>query len=95
MRISHYTILLCDWTNPSTMSDIQPSAIPQQQRDDPKKTWDDTVGNKKSQEPGFPGPGSSTTAPEKQKGHNSKFLNKLDPRLDEDVMEAKERGDLD
>lgn len=76
------------------MSDIQPSAVPQQQRDDPKKTWDDKVGNKSSQEPGFPGPGSSTTAPEKPKGHGSKVLNKLDPRMDQDVMEAKEKGDL-
>lgn len=75
------------------MSDIQPSAVPQQQRDDPKTTWDDKVGNKSSQEPGFPGPGSSTTAPEKPKGHGSKVLNKLDPRVDQDVMEAKEKGD--
>ena len=73
------------------MSDIQPSAVPHQQREDPKKTWDDKVGDKKSQGPGFPGPGSSTTAPEKPKGHSSKVMNKLDPRVDEDVMEAKER----
>ena len=47
------------------MSDIQPSAVPQQQRDGPKKTWDDKVDNKSSQEP-----------------------------VDQDVMEAKEKGDL-
>ena len=76
------------------MSDIRPSAVPHGQREDPKETWDDKVGNKSSQEPGFPGPGSSTTAPEKPKAHGSKFLNKLDPRVDHDIMEAKQKGDL-
>ena len=77
-----------------TMSDIRPSAVPHGQREDPKKSWDDKVGSKSSQEPDFPGPGSSTTAPGKPKAHDSKVLNKLDPRVDHDIMEAKQKGDL-
>lgn len=75
------------------MSDTRPSAVPLEQRDDPKRTWDDRAG-KSSQEPGFPGPGSSTTAPEKPKAHDSKFLNKIDPRVDHDIMEANQKGEL-
>lgn len=75
------------------MSSASPSAIPHEQREDPKNTWDDKFG-KSSQEPGFPGPGSSTTAPEKPKAHDSKVLNKLDPRVDHDIIEAKQKGEL-
>lgn len=44
--------------------------------------------------PAFPGPGSDASAGEKPKPHDSKILNKLDPRFDADMIEAKEKGEL-
>lgn len=75
------------------MSEALSSAVPDKQRDDPKKVWDDA--GKSSQEPGFEGPGASVTAPEKPKAHSSKILNKLDPRQDSDTLEAQRRGEFD
>ncbi|OQD73089.1 hypothetical protein PENDEC_c017G06051 [Penicillium decumbens] len=75
------------------MSEALSSAIPDNQRDDPKNSWGDA--GKSSQEPGMQGPGASATAPEKPKAHSSKILNKLDPRHDSDTIEAQRRGELD
>ncbi|KAJ5999356.1 hypothetical protein N7451_007166 [Penicillium sp. IBT 35674x] len=74
------------------MSEALASAIPEEQREDPKKQWDDA--GKPSQESGVQGPGASATAPEKPKPHSSKILNKLDPRQDSDVLEAQQKGEL-
>ncbi|KAJ5197724.1 uncharacterized protein N7498_006841 [Penicillium cinerascens] len=75
------------------MSEALPSAIPDKQRDDPKKSWGDA--GKPSREPGIHGPGASASAPEKPKAHSSKVLNKLDPKQDSDALEAQRRGELD
>ncbi|KAJ5195542.1 uncharacterized protein N7498_008980 [Penicillium cinerascens] len=75
------------------MSEALPSAIPDKQRDDPKKSWGDA--GKSSRQPGIPGPAASASAPEKPKAHSSKVLNKLDPTQDSDALEAQRRGELD
>lgn len=48
----------------------------------------------KNTEPGYPGPGHAATKPHKPHGHDSKLLNKLDPRYNADLIEAHKRGQL-
>jgi hypothetical protein len=77
------------------MSETFPSAIPREQRAEASEAYPDRP-RESSQNPGFPGPGQSATAPEKPKPHGSKILNKLDPRFDHDIFEEhqKETNDM-
>lgn len=74
------------------MSEPIQSNIPPSQREEYMKAKESS--NKAPTEPGVAGPGASATAPEKPKPHDSKIINKLDPRFDEDVLEAEKRGEL-
>ena len=43
--------------------------------------------DKHAQQPSFPGPGASATAASPPKPHSSRLLNKLDPRLNQDILD--------
>lgn len=68
------------------------SNIPPSQREDHKKA--NAGSSKESTQPGIAGPGASASAPEKPKPHDSKIMNKLDPRFDQDALEAHQRGEV-
>lgn len=74
------------------MSEPIQSNIPPAQRAEYMKTKESS--SKAPTEPGIAGPGASATAPEKPKPHDSKIMNKLDPRFDEKVLEAQQKGEL-
>ena len=44
--------------------------------------------------PGFPGPGSAVSRPHKPHGHKYKFLNRLDPRYNEHLLDLQKKGEL-
>lgn len=69
------------------------SNIPPAQRAEYTKSKEEG-SSKAPTEPGIAGPGASATAPVKPKPHDSKVMNKLDPRFDEDMLEAKEKGEV-
>ncbi|OJJ52735.1 hypothetical protein ASPSYDRAFT_51430 [Aspergillus sydowii CBS 593.65] len=75
------------------------SAIPEQQRANPANldiNPDNAAASSGSLEPGSnsQGPGASATSAQKPKPHDSKVLNKLDPRFDSDALEAQAKGQL-
>lgn len=72
---------------PATPTPNSPVSPEQAESQTPK---DDLPSNR-----GFPGPGQSASSPKKPRGHSSKVLNKLDPRLNADLLEAKKRGEFD
>lgn len=76
------------------MSEPIQSNIPPAQRVDAKKTAELLGKDKEADQPGVGGPGAAATAPEKPKPHDSKLLNKLDPRFDEDMLEAQQKGEV-
>lgn len=70
------------------------SNIPPAQRVNAREAEKLGGNHKEATQPGMGGPGAAATAPEKPKPHESKLLNKVDPRFNEDLLEAQQRAEV-
>lgn len=48
-------------------------------------------GGGKAEEPSYPGPGANVSAKDPAKPHASKWMNKADPRFNEDLLEETQK----